>query len=178
MRKYIKLIVGLILILLFLQPLFTLFQMNVPNKIKEQLSQVDGEIEEESVDYLINLQKTDIQTSTDAYILEEMTKQLVHEAEIPLVEEHAVEIKDIIFYFESEVERSYNSLQSIDVYVQKNEGDPDEVHSIVDVEEVIIQREQAVKESEEDVDPIIETLEDVWEVHDKDVQVIWGEGPS
>jgi len=178
MKKYIQLIIGLILIIMFLKPVFSIFNVNISEEINKHMTNFDQHVEEESMDNLINLQKTDIQASTDAYILEEMSKQLIHEAEEPLLEEHAVEINEIIFYFQSDTELTYESLQTIEVYVQTSEGDLDEVNTIEQVEEVIIHPNEDVEESEEDVEPIIRTLQDVWEVHDKEINMIWGEGHS
>lgn len=178
MRKYIQLVVGIILIVMFLKPVFTLFQINVTDEINKQMTVFDQGIEEESMNNLINLQKIDIQASTDAYILEEMTKQLIHEAKEPLLAEHSIVIKEIIFYFQSDMDRTYDSLQTIEVYVQQSKGDQEEVDTIAKVEEVIIHPNEQEVEPEQDVEPIINTLKDVWEVHDKEISIVWGEGLS
>lgn len=178
MRKYIKLVVGLILVVMFLKPVFALFQTNISDEINKHMSALEQGTDEESVKNLINLQKTDIQASTDAYILEEMSKQLIHEAEDSLLEEHSIEIKQIVFYFQSDEERTYETLHTMDVYIQTSEGDSEEVDTIARVEEVIIHPNEQVEQPEEDVEPIINTLKDVWEVHDKNISIIWGEGLS
>ncbi len=178
MRKYIQLVVGLMIILLFLKPLFTLIQANIPEMIRTHMGKMTSEMNDHSTDNLINLQKTDIQASTDAYILEEMAKQLIHEVETPLAEVHDIEITEILFYFQENEERTYDSLEMIEVFVQAYEGDLEEVDSIVEVEEVIIHPNKKVEQPGEDVEPIIETLRSVWEVHDKEITITWGEGFS
>lgn len=175
MRKYIQLVVGLMIILMFLKPLFTVIQANIPETIRMHMNKMSLDTDEDSMNNLINLQKTDIQASTDAYILEEMAKQLIHEAETPLAEEHGVEITEILFYFRQNEERTYDSLEMIEVFVQAYGGDLEEVDSIVEVEEVIIHPNKRPEQPEVDVEPIIETLRSVWEVRDKDIQLTWGE---
>ena len=178
LKKYIQLVVGLILILMFLKPVFMIFQIDVSNEIQKHITSFDEQIETDSINNLINLQKTDIQALTDAYILEEMTKQLIYEAEDPLLEEHSLEIREIVYYFQSNQERSYDSLDQMDVYVQSSEGNEEEVNTIEKVEEVIIRPNEQIVQPEENVESIIRTLKDVWEVHDKELNIIWGEGLS
>lgn len=175
MRKYIQLVVGLMIILMFLQPLFSLLQTNIPETIRRHMSTMSTETEDQSIDHLINLQKTDIQASTDAYILEEMTKQLVYEAKDPLVEQHEVEITEILFYFRQHEERTYDSLEVIDVFIQRTKGEHDEVDQIAEIEEVIIHPNKTEEQPGEDVQPIIDTLRSVWQVDDKLIQITWGE---
>src|SRR5690625_4203436 len=83
MRKYIKLVVGLIFILLFLQPVFYLFSVDIESEIE---SSITGLYEEETeanwLEKETNFKKREIQASQDAYILEEMVIQLRTVAEI------------------------------------------------------------------------------------------------
>lgn len=155
-----------------------IFQIDFSTEIKKHITSIDEQIEVDSIKNLINLQKTDIQASTDAYILEEMSKQLIYEAEAPLREEHMLEIREIMFYFQSNQERSYDTLEQIDVYVQSSEGNEEEVNAIEKVEEVIIRPNEHIVQPEENVESIIDTLKNVWEVHDKVLNIIWGEGLS
>lgn len=178
LKKYIQLVVGLILILMFLKPVFMIFNMDITKEIKHHITSFDEQIDSNSINNLINLQKTDIQASTDAYILEEMSKQLMYEAEDPLHEEHSLEIREIVFYFQSDQERSYDTLEKMDVYVQTSEGSEEEVNTIEKVEEVIIRPNEHIVQPEENVESIIQTLKDVWEVHDKELNILWGEGLS
>src|SRR5699024_11711137 len=77
MKKYIKLVVGLILILIFLKPVFYLFNINIHQSLETAYSQLyEEEMENQDIEKQIKIQKKEIQTTQDAYILEEMTVKM------------------------------------------------------------------------------------------------------
>uniref|UniRef100_UPI0018E19CA6 stage III sporulation protein AF n=1 Tax=Virgibacillus massiliensis TaxID=1462526 RepID=UPI0018E19CA6 len=85
MKKYIKLVVGLILILILLKPIFFLFNIDIISALEASIDRVEeGRIEEESMENLIESQKNEIDGTQDAYILEQMAVQLNDLAEQPL----------------------------------------------------------------------------------------------
>jgi len=179
MKKYIKLVVGLILILILLQPVFYLFQIDIETAVTEAYQEVQEETEtHDSVENLIDLEKSEIQTAQHAYILEEMAVQLESLAEEPLREEFEVEITDMQFQFSDEEELTFEELEEITVYVKETDS---EEGSINTVDEVVIDTEQPVesKASEEkNMEPVQLLLMELWELGDKNVTVIWEGGAS
>src|SRR5690625_3760538 len=75
-KKYSKLVIGLILILIFLKPLFSLLTIDMKTSLEQSFIKIYDESEEESFEKMMKIEKEDIQASKDAYILEEMGRQL------------------------------------------------------------------------------------------------------
>lgn len=175
MKKYIKLVVGLIFILIFLKPVFHLFNINIEHALETSFSHVNLEQTNDSIESLIKMQKRDIQASNDAYILKQMTYKLIEIAEDPLIKHH-VSISDIQYKFLANEEMSYDTLEEVIVYVQplvEEEGD------VAIVEEVKIDTKIPLDQEEETKrDHIKLELIDVWELSDKHVTIKWGGGAS
>ncbi len=174
MKKYIKVVVGLVLILIFLQPLFRLFQMDIETMMSNASAAFDTESREEDMKNSIDLKKKEIQASQRAYILEEMAVQMKNEVEERLKEKHDVEIADISFQFEEGEDLSFETLKGVHVVLRKhqmNDGPDGEV------EEVVIDiGEEPVKEDMPDSEPIKSFLFEAWGLEDQTITIDWGEG--
>jgi len=177
MKKYVKLVIGLILMLIFLKPLFYLFHFDIKNDLESSLTQLyEGETSDDSIENLIKMEKTDIQASQRAYILEQMANQLKAIANTPLIENHQVEIASIDFLFSSEQELSYEHLEEVIVYLQE----PNESKgAVTEIDEVIIFSDDEVEMDHElDIDNIKSLLKELWEIRDKRLTIKWGGGTS
>lgn len=174
MKRYIKLVIGLVLILILLQPVFTLFNLNIEGSLEQiYLTQFDDEGMIESVKDSIELQKKEIELTQGAYILEEMTVQLKQLANDSLRKHHNAEITDIVFVFADEELGTYEELSEVVVYLQEAAEGAEDVETI---EKVIIDT-KSHRFSEND-DKIIQLLRDVWELKDKKITVYWEGGTS
>lgn len=176
MKKYVKLTVGLIMILIFLKPIFYLFQFDMPVALEQSYTELfDGENETESLENLIKIQKREIEDSQDAYILEQMTIQLTELANVPLRDEHQAEITDIRFLFTSGTEVNFENLEEVVVFVREANGRQGD---IAEIDEVIINTEEKQVTEKQDVDEIKQLLHDVWELSDKTITVKWEGGTN
>ncbi|HLS60637.1 MAG TPA: stage III sporulation protein AF [Virgibacillus sp.] len=176
MRKYIKLVVGLIFILLFLQPVFYLFSVDIESEIE---SSITGLYEEETeanwLEKETNFKKREIQASQDAYILEEMVIQLRTVAEEPLLKKHQAQIDTIEFEFAADSEEvNYQNLEAVIVYLHESDHKEGVVGK---VDEVIIGDDKNV-DNHVDHDEIKQTLKEIWELEEKDIRIHWGGGTS
>ncbi len=174
MKKYIKLVLGLVLILLLLQPIFSLFQLDFEAAIGDAYTTVfetDSEIER--MKNSIEMQKNEIESTYDAYILEEMAVQLKSLTDEALLEEFQVQITAIDFVFEDEEEKTYEGLVEVIVYLEPSVAGYGQVEPI---EEIIIGAE--TEDVETDDEAIITLLRDTWELRDKQITVIWEGGTS
>src|SRR5690625_2656984 len=64
MKKYIKLVVGIILLLIFLRPVFFLFSIDIENDLESNIDNLfQEENDNESIDYWSEMQKKEIQAS-------------------------------------------------------------------------------------------------------------------
>ena len=156
MKKYVKLIFGLILMLIFLKPLFYLFNLDVNQSIESSLSQLYQEEKTgHSLENLTKLQKTDIQASQHAYILEQMANQLKSIANPSLIENHQVEIADIDFLFSSKQHASYENLEEIIVFLQEA---TDKEGAVTIIDEVIILSDDEIEKGTEDEQKDLERI--------------------
>lgn len=179
MKKYIKFVIGLILILIFLQPIFHLFNIDIKQAVN---SSIFALMEEDSsntqVENLIDLQKSEIESSASAYILEQMAVQLKDIAQAPLLDNYHAEIQDFQFKFHEGQAYSYEELEEVIVYLEESEAGEGAVNAVEDV--VIDTRNQTKKTGDNEVDlQGIETLlRETWELNDKKLTVIWEGGAS
>ncbi|MEC1261121.1 stage III sporulation protein AF [Bacillus swezeyi] len=79
MQKYAKMVISLLLIVVILNPIFTLFRTD-PDVIFEQLTK-NGQVQSGEIKNQLNSEKKEIQASQQAYILEQMAAQLKKRAE-------------------------------------------------------------------------------------------------
>ncbi|SFD53086.1 stage III sporulation protein AF [Lentibacillus persicus] len=179
LKKYINFTVGLILILIFLKPVFYLFDMDIKHAIEQSMTEVESQQNEMGeTENLIKTQKKEIQASQHAYILEEMAVQLKELANDTLREEYHREITHIDFQISNTHDITYENLEEnldkLDVTLR--EAEPPE-GSVDAVEDVVIMDEPSKNEAAVDVEGIKRLLEDLWKV-DKDKISITGEGGS
>lgn len=174
-KKYIKLVVGLILILILLTPIFTLFKLDIEGALNQTYSELfEQEGTNDIVKDSIEMQKNEIELTQDAYILEEMVVQLKTLANESLREHHQAEITEIFFEFHDQSPLSYEGLEEVIVYLQKavvEEG------TIQTVEDVVINT-GVEEEAADDNDSIIQLLRESWELTDKKITVHWEGGTS
>lgn len=176
MKKYIKLVVGLLLILVLLKPIFALFQLDMEGALTESFLELSKETEtEENIESLIDFQKKEIESTQHAYILEQMAVQLKEIAEVPMEEEFDLAISHIEFAFSDEQEISAETLNEVIVYVNEKEREGD----IAEIEEVVIdtgsERSRAVSKEQKAIQDL---LTDLWELEEQQVTVVKEGGTS
>ncbi|MGM8365102.1 stage III sporulation protein AF [Virgibacillus sp. W0181] len=175
MKKYVKLVMGLILLLIFLKPLFILFQIDIETSLQPAISSVFDENQKSaSIESSMEFQKKEIQASQDAYILEQMENHLIGMANTPLAENYHLNISGIQFSFQNESKPVYEELDQLVVYLTEAE---DEKGAVSAVEEVVIntdkkQTDDPIQNSEE----IKDKLEDIWELEKETITIQWEGG--
>lgn len=179
MKKYIKLVVGLILILIFLRPVISLFDLDIKESMETSFSTLVQESgNPENMKNLIEMQKKEIQESQHAYILEEMAVQLKEIANTPLIENFYVKISDIDFNFDGEKELAYENLTKVTVYLKQAEIEGGEGSVVAEVEDIAINTDQPIAQAEnKNTEQIKEMLADVWEIEDKELTIVWEARP-
>ncbi|AIF43466.1 stage III sporulation protein AF [Virgibacillus sp. SK37] len=172
MKKYVKLVTGLILVLILLKPIFYVLQIDIEQAVRTSINQVNLERNhDKSIKNLIEFQKSEIQTTHDAYILKQMAVQLTEIAEKPLLENYKVEIKNIDFQFtETAAEVSFEGLEKVIVYIKESKGGEGAVSLVDDV--VIDMNNPVETKGNEDTEQIESFLRELWEMGDKDLTVI------
>ncbi|WP_164218067.1 stage III sporulation protein AF [Virgibacillus sp. YIM 98842] len=179
MKKYIKLVVGLILLLILLKPVFYIFQIDIQQELEAAFSAIDTTDSEHSMESLVDFQKKEIETRQDAYILEQMAVQLIEIAKEPLYEEYQLEINNIDFRFSEEAvsqELNFELLDEVIVYMEQAKDGEGAVNA---VEDVVIDTEDPLKKEEmEDSEGVEMLLREVWELDSKELIIVEEGGPS
>lgn len=177
MKKYVRLVIGLILILIFLKPVFFLFNIDIQEALESSFSQLNQEeAGNDSLENLIELQKSEIQGTQDAYILEQMAVQLKDIARDPLLEEYQAEITDIDFIFSTEENFTFEDLEKVIVNLRESDGKEGAVSSIDEI--VINTDDPVVNEKGQDVEQIRSLLYEIWEIKNKELTINWEGGTS
>ncbi|WP_047984165.1 stage III sporulation protein AF [Ornithinibacillus californiensis] len=180
MKKYIKFVIGLILILIFLQPIFYLFKVDIQQAVERSFtSLVEDDSKSSKVENLIEIQKSEIESSTSAYILEQMAVQLKDIAKAPLLDNYQAEIRHLDFKFYEGATITYEGLEEVIVYLGESVAGEGAVNA---VEDVVINTGEQTDKTEEEVDVDLQGIEsmlrETWELTDKELTVRWEGGAS
>ncbi|UFT97737.1 stage III sporulation protein AF [Radiobacillus kanasensis] len=137
MRKYIRVVVGLLLILIFLKPVFHLFEIDTNQLLSEVMPTMDTSIEEENMKNSIELKKNEIQASQRAYILDKMAVQMENSVEEELKKDYGVAISEIKLVMDEEAsELNQETLKQVEVKL--TEQDSASTGQQESIEEVVI----------------------------------------
>ncbi|WP_309245484.1 stage III sporulation protein AF [Virgibacillus proomii] len=178
LKKYIKLVVGFILILILLKPIFFLFQIDVQHALEASISKLDRNSQQvESMENLIESQKNEIEGTQDAYILEQMAVQLKQIAKEPLKKKFQTEIKHIEFRFTHEGENTFENLDEVIVYLTESNNDGEGAVRVVD-DVVIYSDSPNTSKEDKKLQEIEAVLNEVWEMDKKKLILQWEGGPS
>lgn len=168
-KKYVQLVIGLIILLIFLKPLFYFFNYDIVQNIQSSLASLQENAEQN--EYVKkDMKQKEIQSGQDAYILKHMTEQLIQIAKYPLIDQHELEISHIDYEFTDEVV-SYESLETLFVYVipfLMEGGEVEQIEQINIQNEVKEETEKPFNEKE-----VIKLLKELWEFEHTKVNVIW-----
>ncbi|WP_110111280.1 stage III sporulation protein AF [Bacillus sp. CGMCC 1.16541] len=93
LQKYAKLVIGLLLMLIIITPIFQVFKVDV-DKLLVSMNLTSKE-EEQEMKNLIELKKKEIQASNRAYTLEQMAVQMETGVKEELMEQYGVAINHI-----------------------------------------------------------------------------------
>lgn len=174
MKKYVNLILGLLLILIFTKPLVYLFSID----IKTEMNRVEQSILQEGeanikMDSMIEMQKSEIENEQAAYILNEVKQQLIVQANEPLQEEYAMQIIDIQFNFGNEVAMDDDNLEELIVTV--TDQVTDDVKEIIEPITININEKQHSTIPKQ-FDAMTKTLADIWEIDEQKITITVVEG--
>ncbi|SET61260.1 stage III sporulation protein AF [Salinibacillus kushneri] len=166
MQKYVRFAVGMILVLIFLQPLFHLFNANPSQFLQNQLF---SEFEEsEQLEKEIENQKIEIQASQRAYILNQIAVQLKKTVEEELINQYGVMIEDINFSFPDNAEEvNWENLEMVSVQLkQVDKAERQEIQEVdIDIDEEITNEENLP------VEDIKNDLSSFWEISKEKITI-------
>ncbi|WP_169837538.1 stage III sporulation protein AF [Salipaludibacillus agaradhaerens] len=181
-HRYIKLVIGLILLLILLQPVLSLFKMDTENVISQM--EKWGQSINADMENIDDLEKSDIESVSLAYISEQVAVQLKKQANAKLVEEYGMTIIDVTVAFHSLHEPTdKENFAGIEVTIApagaseesvEGEGDDENIH-IAKIEIENKAPEEVNTEEGEGTRDMRDRLSYLWEVPE-DLITIYEEG--
>ncbi|GAE31871.1 stage III sporulation protein AF [Halalkalibacter hemicellulosilyticus] len=187
MQRYVKLVVGLLLLVAMLQPLLSIFTEDVDEWLVSLSVQTDET--EKVVQEAINLQKKEIELGQRAYISEQMAVQLENQVKDELREGYDLEIArvEVELLWEGELETIQDAIDSLEVihtfvYTELEEEQSESDASVEAVQPIRIDISESNR-NEDDEQQEFESLADVqqflahnWNVPKEKIQVAWEGG--
>ena len=167
MRKYAKMVVGLLLIMVLISPIFKLISID----LEEVLASIDSYefVESENMENLIENKKKEIQSTHSAYILEEMAVQLKNIGEEELINRYNYEIKHIEVSLKTLDNPDIpKDLETISVILVENEG----TESVIEtVKKVDIDTTKSLSVAPDVIRDIQSYLANVWGVSKEQIDL-------
>lgn len=175
MKKYINIVIGLLLLLILSQPILYIFSIDVTaelERVERTIFQDDNTLLKTT--NILENEKKEIQATSDAYIWNEVKLQLEKEANPVLLEQYSIRIVNLTFTFDDRDVDNDDNLKEVIVTLTTNESDEPEEKSEVDP--IIIGSEQKLEpqpKMDNQSTEIKKTLEQVWGVKQNQIQIIW-----
>jgi stage III sporulation protein AF len=169
-RKYTKLVMGLILLLIFMKPVFAIFQVDSTKAVQEAMQGFAALTESPSLENSIEEKKSEIDSAQRAYIEEQMAVQLKDQANQTLQEKFQMQITDIAVAFkEGENEETAEAIDSIRVTVQDSGQEMPEG----DIRDVVIDSSNPIEDDKqtENMEKVKSYLSELWELENLPLEV-------
>ncbi|GEN52113.1 stage III sporulation protein AF [Halobacillus faecis] len=166
MKKYARLVLSILLLLIFLGPLLQILNID-PDRLVQQADltmqqQLDAEVFDENVES----KKNEILAGQDAYKLEQVTKALAAEIETPLKEEQNLVLVDAEMSFHQQP-YSLESLDKLTLTVSRDEL----TQSVEDVE-ISIMDEGETEEEKRDPE-LLKWVADYLDLNQEQIIIRW-----
>lgn len=171
LQRYTKMVIGLLLIVIILNPVLKIFNTNIEDILKTfQLPTVEEKIK---VENLIENKKKEIQASQRAYILEQMAVQMKTMVEGELMEVYGLKVEAVHLQFsEDEGPLSEEDLKAVEVIVREENtnGDSDVVPAVKDI--TIDTTTPFIKKEKNDLSAVEQFLAKNWQLEPLKVDVV------
>ncbi|KAA0549464.1 stage III sporulation protein AF [Bacillus sp. BGMRC 2118] len=166
LQRYVKMVVGLLLLVIILNPILSLFHYDVEEIISAAAPFASSE--EKNIENLIEMKKKEIQASSRAYILEQTAVQMKEEVEEEVKNKFNLEVSHLSIDVDEKIDvSSSDSTEHFSVHVQlveKNEAKDEAVPAIAEVK---IDTTSPIKKKtiQADEKKIISYLASEWELN-------------
>ncbi|MCQ6273742.1 stage III sporulation protein AF [Bacillus sp. V3B] len=161
-QKYTKMVIGLLLIAIILTPIFKLVSQDFEQTVAA-IPKLQGN-NEYQMKNLIELQKSEIEASQDAYILKQMAVQLKEDAEEELMDQYGLVIADIDLLVDKDDQRPFpENLQKVVIQLKQPNEETEAVEVVKSIE-INAQEPLTPKTKTENNDKIAQLLSRKWNV--------------
>lgn len=172
MKKYAQFSLALIFLYFFIQPIRQLYTINISSESTKIIDSIIGELPNEDLTKSVDLKKSEIETSSVAYVVEELANQIRHELEKDFVKEFGYQLEEVIIIAENT-----NQLDFDQINFRFNVSDKDD--QIKEIQPVIINTSKTTEEidtkAREMEHVMISWLSERLDVNLGQVQIIWEE---
>jgi stage III sporulation protein AF len=122
MQKYVKMAIGLMLLLVMLRPVLQLTSIDPEQLVASAIARFsDGQTSDETIKNQIEQKKKEIQASQRAYILEQMAVQLENDVNEELMEKYGLKADVNIYADDKESWRMPDDIERIEVVLSKQQ---------------------------------------------------------
>ncbi|AQX53789.1 stage III sporulation protein AF [Priestia flexa] len=168
-QKYTKLVIGLLLMLIIVTPVFQILKVDV-NKMFNSI-RLSAASDDAGVENLIESKKKEIQASQRAYILEQMAVQMETEVKEELMEQYGVAIDQMhIETKNEEADPEADNIKTITVVMSAEE--PEDEQAVAVVKEISIDTSTPIeKEPSKEATDITTYLAAKWGIDEKQMIV-------
>ncbi len=178
MKRYVHIVVGLILLLILIKPILFLFSTHVPSAI-EQIEHAIFNQDEAlfTSEKQIDLKEKEIHQQQDAYIWNEVKSQMMFEANKALQQEAiGITVSDIQFLADEEEQLELDNINKIIVTLTSAE----EERGVAIVQPIEIGKDDIEEKQDESPlgNEVREVLAALWRIETEKIEYIWEEGAT
>jgi stage III sporulation protein AF len=152
MQKYAKMVISLLLIVVILSPILKIFSMDM-NQVLLEVSANSTTKQEENIKNTIEIQKSEIQATERAYILEEVAVQLQSIAEEELMQSYDVMFDNISLTADEKIDKikPEKNITGITVHLKQAEHSDSgaTIETVETIKTVEVDMKQDVEQTEE-----------------------------
>lgn len=172
LHRYVKMVVGLLLIVIILTPVLKLFSVDVDTI----LAKVDftPSNEEENIENLIKMKKKEIQASQRAYILEQMAVQMESQVEGEMIKKYGYSIENVSVSLQNTDTDQISQEDLGEIKILMKRMDSKKQSSIAVVEKVQIDTTEPIKPKDElnHLEKIKRHLAGRWKVPEGKISIV------
>ena len=176
MKKYINLVIGLLLLIILAKPILYLLQIDIVSQFDKFESVIsEGNDQLSQTENFIEMQKKDIQAEQDAYIWNEVTSQLKNEVNHILEEEYDAHIVDISFVYENDILDNFENLEEVIVTIQPL-SEIEQAEETIEMIEIDTEKRSEQRSNYRLNNEIRAILAEQWGLNKGQIEVIWEGG--
>ncbi len=153
-QKYVKMVIGLLLILLLLSPLLSVFSID-KEKIFSEIT-FEQKVSEDFFEKSMNKKKKEIQATQSAYIEEQMAVHMKRQVEEELMTQYDMKLEKISISFEPNKEHNYENIEAINAFIVNEEEE--RVKKVKRVEEIAIKQKRPGNDDEKPIEKEIKNF--------------------
>lgn len=168
MKKYARLVMSILLLLIFLGPIFQVIQLDPEQLMNAAERTLDQQVSETQLQESIETKKNEILAAQAAYKLEQVDQALEGKLAGPLLKEHGVQLSELDLVFKGDT-YEFDALDKLVLTISKQEQKGD-------VEEITISfSEQPEPVNKDDTAPIEKWVAEYLGMEQSQIEIRWEE---